>query len=243
MNNNPLFSFSLQEALSPGVFTGLIIGLTILFPALIYAKSMFKQPLWLYEEEDVIENITIVKNNWKKVNNISLLIAIVLGVISFFVLGDSVSPYIAPVIAIIVYLNGISILTDPNVRLVDRWILRMGTLFALIVGYLELASNGVMAEFIALALILAILSVFYFLPGIGASDARAFILVALAVFPFFYGPGVMLSILGMIICVFIYGIKQNGLNLKMFTTKFSTPLVPLLLTPTLIVLLVMGFIV
>lgn len=241
---NPLFNFSLQQALSPLVFSALIISLTLVLPSLIYAKSMLRPPLWYYvkPEEKIagLEKITVVQEKWKKFNTVSLIAGIIVGLAAFFAFQNSVSPYLAPVMSILVYITGISFLTDFNVRLVDRWILRMGIWFTSALAYIELSSRANLLEFGAFIAIVFVLSMFFFIPGVGASDSRTFVLITTSIFPYFGGMGVILATIGMVLFVMGYSFKRHGFNMGALLTKYSNPLVPMTLTPALIVLLAGG---
>lgn len=211
------------------------IAIGVIAVAVQGAVSYRYRPSWLNEDQ-------YLSDNWRKIANQSI-IAGALGVLAgvvvtlAFDLRGQAAAFGGP----IAFAVAQSFHTDFRVRYVDRWILRVAMLSSLATGCVVLALHGIELDWVIYLAAAVVAFGVGFLPGIGESDGRAFTILALSVYPTIGVLGFQVALIGMVIALALYyiitSIRTKSLTLKGLMTKVSFPMVPLILAPTLLVVL------
>lgn len=199
------------------------------------AISFLRKPNWTSQN-------TGLDSNWKRIALYSTIIGVlfVLGSIPL-VLANALYPFSLVLVGIVSFLVFQSFITDFTLRYVDRWIMRIANLIALALGVYLMISYGTETEIVIFTVFTVVAFAIGFLPGIGDSDGRAFQLMILALFPIYGVDGIKLALMGMILSIIGYYVAYSSYKkeweFKKLFTKLSFPMVPLILTPVLIILL------
>lgn len=198
--------------------------------------SIHSKPNW--------KEFALLAPQWTKINIGSTVTALIAGVVALFGYYDYIWAYqgLAVLVAgLMGHMFFQSIFTDFQLRLVDRRIFRIANLTAAAGGLafvLAFSNEQNLILYIALVLVA---TAFTFIPRIGQSDVRAFQLVLLGTFPIIGIPGFTWSLLlyGAFILAFSIHqlVKKKKFSLSFLLTKVDIPMVPLLLGPTLIILM------
>lgn len=223
---------------SPDVVIAGSFVLALLTSVIMLAMVTLHKPSWFYDKESDLENIEYVREKWVSHSKISFLLSIAFSVISLILMGvlDVIlfAPFVLISLAAVSFIAVFSLLTDPQLRLVDRHILRVGMLITFISSFLNAvvvygADLGAMVGYFVLLVIIAIIGM---LPIMGASDSRAVVIVFLSLISVLFSKGLMISWLGSVLIAYGYALKKNNWNIKKsLFTKVSLPLVPMLLFP------------
>lgn len=223
---------------SPDVVIAGSFVLALLTSVIMLAMVTLHKPSWFYDKESDLENIEYVRKNWVSHSKISFLLSIIFSGISLILMGvlDVIlfAPFVLTSLATVSFIAVFSLLTDPQLRLVDRHILRVGMLITFISSFMSAvvvysADLGAMVGYFVLLVIITIIGM---LPIMGASDSRAVVIVFLSLISVLFSKGLMISWLGSVLIAYGYALKKNNWNIKKsLFTVVSLPLVPMLLFP------------
>lgn len=186
---------------------------------------------------------SLLSSKWVNLNLLSLGISIVL-MISAWILYSSYSvsyTFIAALSAgIMGFVTVQTFSTDFALRLADRRLLRIANAISLIAGMWFLISFTDKQMVLLYLLLFLGVSLLLFVPALGQSDARAMQLVVLSAIPVIgtqgFSKGFVLMFVFILAYGFIRGIK-DGLGFSAIITKMSIPMVPLIITPFIIMVL------
>ena len=214
--------------------------LALLTSVIMLAMVTLHKPSWFYDKESDLENIEYVREKWVSHSKISFLLSVAFSGISLILMGvlDVIlfAPFVLISLAAVSFIAVFSLLTDPQLRLVDRHILRVGMLITFISSFMNAvvvygADLGAMVGYFVLLVIIATIGILP-IKGMGASDSRAVVIVFLSLISVLFSKGLVISWLASLVIAFIYALKKNNWNIKKsLFTKVSLPLVPMLLFP------------
>lgn len=176
------------------------------------------------------------KGSWKNVLIGSIFFGVVSGYLSGLGAGFSADKYLMLYLAnfgtIVGYVSYQSIITDPALHKVDRYMLRIGyidSLFLTILYLFKMYGNGeaLLAFSIPIILIYVVLIVMFIFSSIGPSDVRA-----IAVFlPFIAAVNLSLSLFSLLIVTVITMIFMTYKKHKEHNPKYAVPILPTLMVP------------
>lgn len=210
-------------------------GIGLLGLALQTTISLLRKPRWLIEDKSL-------EANWSRLAIISAIIGLVIMILALAIslsmnLHGQALAFAGPVGFAVAQ----SFVTDLRVRYVDRWTLRIAALASLAAGILVLSLYGVESDWVIYLVFAAVTLGIGFMPGIGDSDGRSFSILVLACYPTAAIPGLKWAFALIIVAVIVYyvvrSIREKNWNFRKLFAKLSFPMVPLILTPTLIVVL------
>lgn len=132
------------------------------------------------------------------------------------------------VLAVLTYIGAYSVYSDCKYRRVDRQVLRAGLVLVAVFSIVFYVQNPVEHKIVATLVAFFIAASTFFVPSLGASDTRAFVLVSVAGSVFlswgvFYAGLIAVSVSVVVGCIFL-AIKNRSL-------KVNVPLVPFIVFP------------
>lgn len=213
-----------------------VISLAVI--AALVLHSWFFPPTWLDRNESL-------NKNWKKLDLWSGLMSCVMSLSAFLLYhqsyGGEYSLLAALNAGVLTFVTVQSFATDTTMRLVNRWMLRLASLLVVVPGTWFLC----MYQGREMILIYALMAVFFgmlvFLPFVGESDARAMLLVSISTIPVIglhlFSWGIALVGVAVVIYGLVRTIKERA-GVKAFFTKISIPMVPLIVSPFLVMIFV-----
>lgn len=223
---------------SPDIVAAASVFLALLTSVIMLAMTTLRKPEWFNESSEELKNIEIVRERWSWYSKTSFVTSFVFSVVSvvFAWVSNLVffAPFIATPLAAVTFLAVFSLLTDPNLRLVDRHILRVGMVVSLLSSFVcaLFTNQGDLKALIGFLILLVVIGLVAMLPVMGASDSRAIVIVFLSLVNVLFTTGLMVSWFASLVIAFVYALKKNNWNIKKsLFTKVSLPLVPMLLFP------------
>lgn len=199
------------------------------------AISFFRKPHWTSENEGL-------DKNWKRLAIYSTIAGVLFLLADYaLIVVNDFHPFTLVYVGVIGFLVFQSFITDVTLRYVDRWVMRAAILVTLAMSIFLMIGYGSETDKVIFAVLFIATLAIGLLPGIGDSDGRAFQLMILALFPLYGVDGIKLALIGMLASIIIYYISYSLYKgewaFKKLLTKLSFPMVPLILTPVLLVLL------
>lgn len=217
----------------------MIIGLTVVLALtlVLFAYTLKFTPSWV-KEDDSLSPV------WTRLNIIGLIAAFLSSLITFFVYGEYqieyqiVAALSASLLAFVLCQTSV---TDFAKRLADRQLFRLANAITALAGVWFLWKYVNTVNLIIYVFLFLVMSIFLFIPKIGASDGRALQLVTLATFPVLGLEGFQYGFLLMGVILFVYAIIHavHNKSFKDLLTKVSIPMVPIIVSPFLLMVLVM----
>lgn len=216
------------------------LAIVLFVPIALCVFSIRYEPIWVAESP--------LDTNWKKLNLLGLSLSIALTLATWFLYADFHGAYkllasLSTGIMSFVAVQTFS--TDFTLRLADRRLLRIANIVSLAAGLWFLINFTNQTIVLLYAIFIIFASILLFFPKLGASDARAVQLVVLSAFPVLGTQNFQLGFIVVAIFVIGYGVVraiQSG-DFKKYFSKISIPLVPLIITPFIVLILLNSFMV
>lgn len=216
------------------------ITIAVFVPTALCVFSVRYQPVWVSEGT--------LSSKWKSLNVLALSLSVLLIISVWFLYSDFNTEYTfmaALSVGTMSFIMVQTFATDFVMRLADRRVLRIANLVSGIAGLWFLISYTDKVIVLLYVLFFLFFCVLLFVPKLGQSDARALQLVLLSSMPVIGLEGFQIGFLLVAVFVVSYGIvkslKDNG-NLSGMLTKMSTPLVPLIIAPFVVMVIIFPFI-
>lgn len=218
------------------VFLLSYIAVVLVTPGLLLLLSLLKIPQWVKD--------SVLESSWKRINLIAYTSSVVISLANFFIqlrYDVFTASMTGLYLSILIFVFGQTVMTDFNLRHADRWVLRLSMVISFAIGlwYFSVVGDLLMTGiYLVLALLSAIL---IFVPGLGASDGRAIVLIVCSCLPVLGLQGFQYGFLALLGTIIVYGIylalKHKSLRM-IFSNKVSLPMVPILLFPFIVTIIV-----
>jgi len=197
--------------------------------------SLLRKPTWVSEDP-------ALDANWKRLSIYSGVAGVVFGLGALALsLANGYHGQAITFAAVGGYVFFQSLFTDLRVRYVDRWIMRIGNVFAAAAGALIISTYGGETDWVLYVVFTVAAVAIGFLPGIGDSDGRAFTFLVLAAYPTTAIAGIQWAALLIVVSISVYyigySIWKKSFSLKGILSKISFPMVPIVILPVLVVVL------
>ena len=177
-----------------------------------------------YEDDPRIQSKSLFRISWLIAAATGLLLSVLQSFAGLDLLGFTT----VALTTVVVFLLSVSAYTDHRYRMMDRVLLRWGLLVAIAIGIFRLIE--IQSEPVTVLYAVSILLSFavMFVPSIGASDSRAFMILFAAGIPMLGVEDTYYVFLLGIALWLIYGLVSAVKNRSF---KVSIPLVPYILAP------------
>lgn len=235
----------MSETLELAVFSLVaLVGL-----GLLTANSLLRVPRWLDPNEKLKDNEPdrygdpALKANWKRLTAYSVISGLLFG-ITALVLNSIYGWHQQGIVFATLggYIFFQALFTDFRLRNVDRWGQRIANILSFAVGAYILSAYGNETNWVLYLSAIAATFAIGLIPGVGNSDGRAFMFLVIATYPVASISGIQwaaIFYLGAIILYYLgMSVYHKEFRIKGLLTKFSFPLVPLIVGPALIVVLI-----
>ena len=199
------------------------------------AISFFRKPAWVSKSE-------ALDKNWKRLAVYSTIVGLLFVLVdSLLVTFNNLPGFTITLVGVVGFLVFQSIFTDFTLRYVDRMVMRVATFGALAMSIYLLFTYGTELERVIFTVLAIFATATIYLPGVGDSDGRSFQIMIFTLYPVFGLNGIKSALVGMLLATLIYyiacSIRDRNWKLKQLLVKVSFPMVPLILTPVLLILL------
>lgn len=208
---------------------------------ILTSLALFFVSYWAKEEwmsKDQIKSM-----GWKRINIVSLLVSLVVS-LSFALAYDMSEHYLSSqmltlsAISALIYCL-IQSVTDFFSRRVYRWTLRSANIIVFVFAAIDLLMHGETKVFAMYVIAVLVVSLLSFVPSIGMSDVRALQLVAISVIPIVgFFVFVYYYLIGFTVAILLYAVILSIMkkDFKILIKRISIPLVPIIISPALIIL-------
>lgn len=214
----------------------LIFSVSLITPIGMFFLSIKKKPVWIPEGP--------LAPFWFKINTFSLIVSGVISLATIFIYHDRILIYrglIAITTSILAYLLTQTIFTDFKQRYADRRILNIGSIVSVGLGLVFVNSYNSYPNLVLYIIMLILCLMILFIPSIGESDARALTVTFATSYPIVGMEGVQLAMILFVLFLLGYLIylsfKEKSFK-KALTSSVSTPMVPFIILPSLIIILI-----
>lgn len=213
MNESLLFSLS-------------AFGIALFVPAALCVFSLRYPPTW------VTEGALSLK--WGPLNVLALSLSVSLMILAGFIYSSFAIEYVFIAVLSTGVMSFVAVqtfATDFVLRKADRRLLRMANFVSAVAGLWFLSNYTDHTTVLVYVLLFLCFSLLMFVPQLGQSDTRALQLVILSSIPVIGIGGFQAGMILVAIFVVIYGLIKSRKSLSSLLTKISTPLVPLIIAP------------
>lgn len=208
---------------------------------ILTSLALFFVSYWAKEEwmsKDQIKSM-----GWKRINIVSLLVSLVVS-LSFALAYDMSEHYLSSQMLILSAISAliyclIQSVTDFFSRRVYRWTLRSANIIVFVFAAIDLLMHGETKVFAMYVIAVLVVSLLSFVPSIGMSDVRALQLVAISVIPIVgFFVFVYYYLIGFTVAILLYAVILSIMkkDFKILIKRISIPLVPIIISPALIIL-------
>lgn len=208
---------------------------------ILTSLALFFVSYWAKEEwmsKDQIKSM-----GWKRINIVSLLVSLVVS-LSFALAYDMSEHYLSSQMLILAAISAliyclIQSVTDFFSRRVYRWTLRSANIIVFVFAAIDLLMHGETKVFAMYVIAVLVVSLLSFVPSIGMSDVRALQLVAISVIPIVgFFVFVYYYLIGFTVAILLYAVILSIMkkDFKILIKRISIPLVPIIISPALIIL-------
>lgn len=199
------------------------------------AISYFRKPSWVTESEGL-------NQNWRRLAIYSTITGVLFVFADLALVATNKLPgFTVALVGVLGYLVFQSLFTDFTLRRVDRMVMRVATFGSFTLSLYLLFTYGSELNRVIFAVFAIAATATLYLPGVGDSDGRSFQLMIFTLYPIFGLTGLKAALVGMLAATVIYYIASSIIGkswrLKQLLVKVSFPMVPLILTPVLLILL------